>query len=56
MSVDSVKERRKINGFYVTVCRKGPMGIIASEVIEDEITEFLDLIESLVKNNKEKEI
>ena len=45
MSVDEVSQTRRIKGFKVTVAREGPMGLIASKVIDREIKAFLDRIE-----------
>lgn len=55
MSVDEVSQTRKIEGFNVTVTRDGPMGLIASKVIDKNIGAFLDRIERALKVIEEKE-
>ena len=50
MSVESVSQRRNICGFIVKVTRKGPMGIIASNVIAKEVKDFLDKFEKLLED------
>ena len=45
MSVDKISQTRKIEGFEVKVTRRGPMGFIASKVIDEDIKVFLDRVE-----------
>lgn len=52
MSVDKVSQTRKIEGFEVRATRRGPMGLIASKVIDKEIKVFLDRLERLLSMDR----
>ena len=51
MSIDEVSQTRKIKGFKVTVTKEGPMGLIASKSIAQDVGAFLDKIERALEKN-----
>ena len=52
MSIDSVFEQRRINGYEITVKARGPMGIVASNVRAKEVRKVLDFIEEKMRDYK----